>query len=41
MRLASIEPRIAALLNTVADSYEDEARDHDADAERHRRGLNL
>lgn len=38
-RFSDREPRVAALLNAVADSYEDEARHHDADAERHRRGL--
>lgn len=40
-RFASTEPRVATLLNAVAESHEDEAREHDADAERHRRGLDL
>lgn len=40
-RFSDTEPRVAALLNAVADSYEDQARHHDADAERHRRGLDL
>lgn len=38
-RFLASEPRVAALLNSLADDYEDEARYHDADAERHRRGL--
>lgn len=40
-RFSGAEPRVAALLNGLAESYEDEARHHDADAERHRRGLDL
>lgn len=40
-RFSGTEPRVAALLKAVAESYEDEARHHDANAERHLRGLDL
>jgi hypothetical protein len=38
-RFVATEPRVAALLNSLAEIYEDEARHHDAEAERRRRGL--